>query len=106
MNNNYNNPRRDFHYQFLSSNISVSLKKTLGVHLFKIRHGRKIPASKVCSDLNIKSDTLDRVEIGKGHTAWNIITQLFKYYNVRIHISLENNILLKEPNTIKNKNIS
>lgn len=82
------NKDRCFYYQSGAKDLNVSFRRTLGMHLFKMRHGRKISRQKVCTELNIKSRDLDRIEIGKSNISWFMIDKLLKYYHVRLHLNL------------------
>lgn len=83
-----NNQGLGFYYQSGAKELSIAFKRTIGMHLFKMRQEKRITRHKVCSKLNIKSTDLDNVEIGKGNISWEIINKLLTYYHVRLHLTL------------------
>ena len=80
---------KSFHYQSCSKQLEKSIRRSLGMHLFRVRQSKRLEAKKVCNDLNLKPKILDYIEIGKGNTRWNYIQQLMEYYKVQINFDLD-----------------
>ena len=80
---------KSFHYQSCSKQLEKSIRRSLGMHLFRVRQSKGVEANKVCKDLNFKPKILDYIEIGKGNTRWNYIQRLMEYYKVQINFELD-----------------
>ena len=80
---------KDFYYHSSSKQLEKSIRRTIGMYLFKLRQQRNLTAEKVCKELGVKVRLLDKIEIGKGCTRWNYIQCLLDYYGVHFKFDLD-----------------
>lgn len=78
----------NFYYQSNLSDTYKAMRKTLGVHLFRLRQARKLTIKDLSKKIGVGEKAVDMVEIGKGGIDGSVAGKMLDYFGLRVRLEL------------------